>query len=88
MINLNVCQCTHLTSLTLRNVAKFLPAIQTLDVSRIENFKEADILKLLESCSELRNLVIYQCGLPFTDHFCAKLAEICLTRPKLNIVEK
>ncbi|XP_038059127.1 uncharacterized protein LOC119730347 isoform X2 [Patiria miniata] len=88
LIDLNVCQCTHLTSLTLRNVAKLLPGIHTLNVSRILNFKEADIIKCLESCLELRHMDIYQCELPFTDGFCAKLAEICQARPKLKILEK
>ncbi|XP_022096255.1 uncharacterized protein LOC110982265 isoform X2 [Acanthaster planci] len=88
LINLNVCQCTHLTGLSLRNVAKLLPAIQALNVARIENFKEADILKCLESCKELRHLDIYQCNLPFTDDFCTKLVTICQARPKLKVIEK
>ncbi|XP_071790260.1 uncharacterized protein [Asterias amurensis] len=85
--DLNVCKCTHLTSMSLRNMTKHLPSIQVLNIAQIKNFKEEDILKFLVDCTELRYLAIYQCSLPLTEDFCNKVDEICQSRPKLKVVK-
>ena len=87
-MNLNLTQCSHLTSASIRQIPKRLPDLKKINLTWVPALTQEDLLTIVEGCPLLAKFVFLGVKMAFSYATCIRLAEVCNQRPLKLIYNK